>query len=295
MELRHIRYFLELCETSHFGRAAQRLYTSQPNLSRQIRGLERELGCALFARDRRGMEITEAGRKIIPLARQLKELENQIRSTVSGRASVKRVVIGHVPAALTSIVPRALRVFKKEFPHLDFRLREMFPSPLIAALRSGEADLGFGVEAPPAGFGSAPLAAIPYSIVLRRSHRLARGGKPVSLQRLRGERWITIPDEFRPQGCRLLARMRGLGFGEANRTDVETQQAIIGLVAAGEGFAVMPHGLSKLRFPEVVFRRPLERLPDFNLTLIWRKNDRDPETRRFVASARGLARRLASG
>ncbi len=86
MEFRHLRFFLAVCETRHFRRAAQLLGTTQPNLTRQIRALEQELGRPLFSRDRRRVEITDAGRSIEPLARHVLSLHSQLHRAAGGGA-----------------------------------------------------------------------------------------------------------------------------------------------------------------------------------------------------------------
>ena len=71
VEIRHLRAFVAVAEELNFGRAAARLYLSQPALSRQIRALERLLGCELLRRSTHRVELTVAGSALLDRARRL--------------------------------------------------------------------------------------------------------------------------------------------------------------------------------------------------------------------------------
>jgi epsilon-lactone hydrolase len=84
IELRHLRAFVAVAEELNFSRAAQRLFITQPALSRQIRGLERLLGCDLFRRSTQRVELTLAGESLLTRARTLlTDLDDAIEQTRS--------------------------------------------------------------------------------------------------------------------------------------------------------------------------------------------------------------------
>src|SRR5262245_61616430 len=102
MELRHLRYFVAVAEELHFGRAAKRLSMSQPPLSRQIQGLEEELGFPLFIREYHKVELTSAGQVYLAQVRrildQLEVAKQDAVAVASGRKGRIRIGYGvHLP------------------------------------------------------------------------------------------------------------------------------------------------------------------------------------------------------
>src|SRR4051795_12214314 len=84
VEIRHLRAFVAVAEELNFGRAAARLYLSQPALSRQIRSLERRIGAALRRRSTPRVELTRAGDALLDRARRLlADLDDAVRATRS--------------------------------------------------------------------------------------------------------------------------------------------------------------------------------------------------------------------
>ncbi|MCX7635948.1 MAG: LysR family transcriptional regulator, partial [Syntrophales bacterium] len=121
MELRHLHYFIAVAEELHFGRAARRLNISQPPLSQQIKQLEEELSLRLFERTRRRVTLTPAGVAFLEEARRIIAMtEEAVRRTVrADRGETGQLSVGFIGSANYSILPRAIRAFRRCYPDVQ--------------------------------------------------------------------------------------------------------------------------------------------------------------------------------
>lgn len=143
LDLRDLRYFETVAETGHVGRAAKKLYRTQPALTGAIRRLEDTLGTALFVKAGRGIRLTPAGAALQARARTLRiaaeEAAREIAELGQGLAGTVR--IGAVPTAARFLLPPLCREMLKEAPGLAFRTVIGHDDVLRAGLHSGELDV----------------------------------------------------------------------------------------------------------------------------------------------------------
>jgi DNA-binding transcriptional LysR family regulator len=111
VELRLLRYFVAVAEELHFARAAERLRIASPSLSQQIKSLEASMGTPLFVRDRRHVELTAAGRMLLPDAREILELAARAQRRVAGATGPLRVgYVSWLPEQLTASAALDVRI-----------------------------------------------------------------------------------------------------------------------------------------------------------------------------------------
>jgi DNA-binding transcriptional LysR family regulator len=284
-----LRYFVAVAERLHFGRAAAALHISQPPLSRAIRALEASLGVALFARNRRRVELTPEGARLLEEARRtLAQLERtvlELRGLASGEQG--RLRIGFVSLADFGVLPGLLRGYKSARPAVRLSLREMLSPEQSAALAAGELD--FGLLLPPAAHALEHVVVQRERFVaaLPAQHRLAKERGRLAVSALAGESFVMVPREIAPGLYDIvtgLAARAGISFNVAQ--EAIQMQTVVSLVSSGLGAAIVPASLANLGRRGVVYRPLADRHPALELWLAWRPGTLSGAGREFVAQAR---------
>jgi DNA-binding transcriptional LysR family regulator len=143
MDLRHLSHFLAVAEEAHFTRAATRVHVTQSSLSSSIRALERELGSDLFTRSTRRVELTEAGRALLPPAQRAVAAAEDARDAVAGVRGLVRgqLAIGAIQTLGPVNVPALLARFRRRHPAVTLRLRHAGVTSLVRQTADGALEL----------------------------------------------------------------------------------------------------------------------------------------------------------
>ncbi|PRI10350.1 LysR family transcriptional regulator [Leucobacter massiliensis] len=159
MNLEQLRGFAEVAQSGHFTRAAERLHLAQPSLSRQIAGLERELGVELFHRLRGNVTLTRAGERLLPIARRMLADAEAAREEMAELAGLRRgrVRLGATPTLCTSLVSEVLAEYRARHPGIEIEILERGSRSLISALTEGALDLALIVTSVSSGAARAAL------------------------------------------------------------------------------------------------------------------------------------------
>ncbi|WP_329129002.1 LysR substrate-binding domain-containing protein [Streptomyces sp. NBC_01476] len=237
LDLRKLRYFAAVAEHRHFGRAAEQLYISQPVLSRQIRALEQELGCALLVRTTRSVQLTPAGEQLHEDARGVfASVDSVVRRVHEADRGVERLVVAFASGLHVS---EAVRAFTATHPGVEIELFRLNWWEQDAPLRDGRADVGY-LRRPFDDTGLRVLAVGSEQKVscLPVTHPLARR-RALTLADLDGE---TILD------------------AQARRTSSVEEK--FELIAAGHGIAMVPRSVAaSYSRPDLVYRPVTDAAP----------------------------------
>lgn len=257
MELRHLRYFIAVAKELSFSRAADKLYISQPALSRQIKSLEDELGVELFIRQPAGLVLTEAGRFLLEQSKDILHRSDEVIQNIQVRfvKADQALVIGYFAVLMQDFLSDALSRLSSIYPSLNLTLKEMLPAEQIKALRNGEIDIAFSGSPPKAveeEFEVATVKRLSISVVLPKTHSLAKQFS-VNLADLATENFISVSEETFP-GCSDKIRdiCRQAGFTPKMSDFTDTPNSVTTLVAARQGIGLMAAESAVVRHPEVV-------------------------------------------
>ncbi|PPL20223.1 LysR family transcriptional regulator [Microterricola pindariensis] len=281
MEIQQMRAFLMVASELHFGRAAQKLFTTQPALSRTIKGLEQSLGERLFERSTRSTTLTAAGRALVGPGRSFLDAHDRATESVAQAASgaVGTINLGFAGASSHLMVSRLLRSIVEGHPGIQVNLfSSNFARVGLEKLFDGEFDLALGRWAAiPAGIETKTLALEYIVLAVAESHPLAQQGT-VRFADVAHERFIMLPDH--PGAVlrdRLFELSRMVGTTPDVRQIAPDTWTVLALVSENLGVTLT---LSTVRdstwFPGVVFLELEDAIGTADLSLAWRSPVSNP-------------------
>jgi LysR family hca operon transcriptional activator len=291
MELRHLRYFIAVAEAGSLKLAAeQRLHTSQPSLSRQIRDLEHEVGAALLQRSARGVELTAAGRTFLDHARlSLAQAEAAVESARRiGQPAKPVFAVGFLTGHEADCIPPTTNILRDDLPNLEVRVFSGFSVDLMEDLQRGKLDVAFIRREPDTDLEYRLVVSEPLVAILPHDHRLAARAA-IAPHDLIGETFIGISSVPRI--------LRGVVQGFLDRSparitphlEIDNFAMAISLVGSTRGIALLPASIDSYLPPSIV-SRPLEGEPPMiDLVAGFHKANTSPVLRKFLARLADLS------
>lgn len=279
LELRHLRYFITVAEELHFSKAAEKLYITQPALSRQIRQLEEQLGAELLVRNKRNVRLTKTGEYLLEEARyvfnHLDFVKQNIRRQTSGQQGELR--IGFVGSAMQSIIPRLMKKMNEQSPGVHMVLTELPNQEQIDQIRTDQLDIGFiRTMRLPEGLNKLDVFEESFCLVLPKSHALTPETFR-SVKQLENEPFILFSSQY-SHGYydKIMSIFEDQGFSPKVAHESVHSNTIFRLVENELGIGIVPSSLKygydlNIKFIE------LDKIPQrTTLSAIWKTNSRNP-------------------
>jgi DNA-binding transcriptional LysR family regulator len=288
VHVRELRYFVAVAEELHFTRAAELLHISQPSLSKQIRLLERDLGFALFRRDRRTVALTDAGEALLPRARELVGSWNEAlaEATQRARAAAALLRVGFQTSVAGALYQFAVTRFRKDHSGWGVELKLHPWSDPTAGLLDDTSDVAF-LWLPVPGqerLAWQTLRTEPRHVALCSAHPLAQRAE-LQMSDLLDEPFVALPPAAGVLRDYWLAVDERNGHPVRIGAQAETPDETFEAVAAKQGVALLSAGNARLYSRPQITTRPVIDLSPAELALAWRSDDERPIIREFGDAA----------
>jgi DNA-binding transcriptional LysR family regulator len=264
MDIPNLQAFVAVAEQASFSVAAERLFLTQPAVSKRITALEQELGSPLFDRIGRQVTLTEAGRALLPRARHILEAVEDSRRALS---NLSERVEGPLSFGTSHHIglhhlPPLLRAFTARYPAVDLDIRFLDSEEACQAVLHGDLELAVVTlpEPAPAKLATRVLWDDPLTVVVGRDHPLAVR-KRVGPEVLAASPAV-LPGQDTFTRALVESAFAAHGLHPAVKLSTNYLETIKMLVSVGLGWSVLPHTLVDddtvaLRVPELALLRHL--------------------------------------
>lgn len=289
MNLLRIEYFVEVARCENFTEAARNLFTSQPNLSKQISLMEQELGFALFQRVGRSIHLTQAGRYLYS---RFKDIPSSTAQAIAHARALSRGDVGSLTVGilegqdLNRTLTERLDRFRQQYPDVTLELERSSFSALRRNLANCRCDLiltlSFEVDESDPSLRSRTIMPQPNGVIAINRRNPKSGLRDLSLADLAGEPFVSISPEESPRGyAQLVAQCRDAGFAPNIVRLANTLESLLLCVETDIGIAMVDHN-TRLQHSENVRTIPVPGSADANLVAVWNAENSNPVVQHLV-------------
>ncbi|WP_379134616.1 LysR family transcriptional regulator [Paenibacillus sp. sgz500958] len=273
MDVRNLKYILEVANLHNITKAAEKLHLTQPTLSKMVKNMEDELGVTLFDRSGKYVKLTDAGMAAMEQIKLIITAVDNLHMTLDDISNLKTgtIKIGLPPVISSVFVPKIVTPFQKKYPNITFELIEEGSKNVENMVLEGSIDLGAVLLPVREGsFGIKPFVRENLAIVVHKSHPLA-AQEEISLSDLQDEPLILFAKGFAMRQ-HIIDACYGAGFEAKIAYESAQWDLLVELVSANLGTAFLPEPLcEKVTNPNVRILPLRNPSIPWNVVLIWNK------------------------
>jgi DNA-binding transcriptional LysR family regulator len=295
METRTIEAFLILANCLNFTKTAERVYISQPALSRQIDHLEDEFGCEFFVRNKRTVELTEYGKISIEYAQHIcNEIDRwKLRLKQLQNNEAGRLRIGFLLDFPHDFFPRLIQEFSKKHPHVEMNFSDMDINGVVNGVLHGDLDCGFSLHNEIKKFdqiNSLVVSSVKMCAVFPADHALA-GRTSVKMEELADSDFVMVSTDNFAQGTlhiRFLCKMAG--FEPKTVAHTSFVPSMLALIKCGVGIGVVAESAQGISPGGVCFVPIDSEYATMEILLFWKQQQqqKNPTLPLFIKTAESL-------
>lgn len=273
MDIRHLKYFIEVARQKSFTRAAETLHVSQSAISKMIKDLEEELGFFLFNRSSKQIQLTDTGETFLLHAQEVVTLFNNLSLEVENAAKLDKgkVVIGLPPITGSTRFAQLLGEFKKKYQQIDIALFEYGSKTIELGIQDGSIDIGIICNIPDSNaYHSFALSNDPLWVIASPEHRISSLSE-VGLAELSNEQFVMYRQDFSLHHA-IVNNCIAAGFQPSIIFETTQRELMTQLVATNLGVAILPSKTCAELDPKAIRAIPLVR-PQIHhqMSIIWKR------------------------
>ncbi|MNQ70135.1 HTH-type transcriptional regulator CatM [compost metagenome] len=286
MELRHLKYFLAVAEELNFTKASEKLFISQPPLSRQIAELEDELQAKLFIRNNKKVELTEAGKyfkkEATVLLQNLERISTKTKKIAENISGEFR--IAYISSIYSSIISDLIKHLKSQFPYVNFKLFEISTTKQIDALEQGKIEMGIirsPIQSPK--IKTHLWFKDGFSLVYNKNSIQIKSENDIL--KLKNETFVFFNKDYAPHYHEVLLELCAFyGFTPKIIHEANNINSIVQLVKNGLGISIVPSNIAKNNQVSEIDFIELKKVSLYtNVSIITAKEDESEITKSAVA------------